>query len=61
MKNKCDDCKFANWVGLEYYENAQCNQLYKAVVLDTGNYVVCCSAYETKNIFKKFIKFLRRI
>jgi hypothetical protein len=53
MKNLCKNCKFADWREREFYENAECLSDNTSKVKDECGYVIFCSSYLSKNIFKR--------
>ena len=59
MINKCDDCKFAKW-DLDSVENALCNQNPILKIIGEDNYVTSCSAYQTTNIIKCIINWIKK-
>lgn len=56
MKNRCNDCKFAEWHEREFYENAECLTDDASKVRNEVGYVIFCSSYKSKNILKRLFK-----
>jgi len=55
----CKDCKFSKFI-MDSVEEPLCSVEYKCVVKDEGNYVIECSAYETNNVIKNFVNWIKR-
>jgi hypothetical protein len=55
--NLCNDCIFAEW-DYDSVANAYCDQ-NSVKVVGEGNYVNECSSYQTKNIIKRIINFVK--
>ena len=45
---------------MDSVEEPLCSMEYKCVVKDEGNYVIECSAYETNNVIKNFVNWIKR-
>ena len=59
MKNLCNSCKFAKW-NTSSVENASCEQVPAYKVTELGNYVTECSSYQTNNVIRCFINFIKK-
>jgi hypothetical protein len=58
MDNLCDNCKFAKW-DLESVANANCDQKPVFKVITENNCVKECSSYQTRNIIRCIINWVK--